>query len=263
MLKLEKIARTRDINVCLRDKPVFLNKTFFVALGYALGFHLSALLLIQISAFKVGYQESIFLPAFVATDFKDAIDIRGLQIDSEDQIPFFFLPPAAALPDMMPFRETSICFQERHQQKLLRREHALLSVENHMEMHFEDSFFADPPPIAPVVIAISGMLADNFLLHKEEHEEELAQLVLQKKIHDLSVPQRFLFHVQVEDLEGEVFWWELVESSGEELCYEYAVAILKSLRFQLPSQSFAQKGDIEISFNLSLLNWNASSMVSL
>jgi hypothetical protein len=108
MLKLEKISRTRDINITVRAKKTRLNGTFFCALAMAMGLHGLGAAIFHISPFKIGYQESIYPPVTVAIDLgKEEINGDILtHIDEENEIPTHLILPTPLeplIPSSSPF----------------------------------------------------------------------------------------------------------------------------------------------------------------
>src|SRR5262245_51257714 len=106
MLKLERIAKTDEINVLIRSKPSLLNRPFLYALTYAILFHLSALLIFQIAPFKLGYQQSLFPPVRVASEVPSSIGIYATNaMQDDDMIPSYLIAPLPPIPELPSFED--------------------------------------------------------------------------------------------------------------------------------------------------------------
>lgn len=252
MLKLEKIARTRDINVCIRHKPSFFSRNFFVALGCATAVHLSGIFLFHISPFKLNYKESLFLPTFVATDLmpEEMLDTCSLTLESQEKVPWYMLPPETALPNMQALVDHHLPAPAGLWKEYVNTALVFEAMSKEIKLQALPAF-ADPLPESSVSIHISGPLAASLLVQRHINEDQLIALI--GSVKDLTLARRFMFKVQVDAHTGEIFWWDLAKKVGESDFQDYAIAILDSLRFQLPTQTFIQQGEIEIAFNLCML----------
>lgn len=105
MLKLEKASKNREIFIRLRSKKTFLDSTFQRALLIALGLHLFAALLFQISPFKLS-NESLLPPIVVEADLSGVNEENdggiSAHIDPEERHHSSLLIPLSILPEAPP-----------------------------------------------------------------------------------------------------------------------------------------------------------------
>jgi hypothetical protein len=248
MLKLKKSAKSRELSIILRDKPSLLTKTFFFALGYALFIHFSAFFLFHISPFKIGYEESIFPPVIVATDFPflGTFDNVSIHLADEEAIPSYIIAPEPSLPE--PF--ALIDHASSTQGGTLFD--PFFSIEDNVGIQHSDTLFTSPTPKKAVAIALSGGLAERILLDQKNIDEDLKTIAADQQRSML--PQRFDFSVQLERSTGKIFWWEEIgiDHSSDRRLYLLAVELLKSLQFNVDPRDFVDLGDVEINFFPSL-----------
>lgn len=246
MLKLEKIARTREINVSLRDKEGFFNRTLLFALACALVIHGGALLLFHIAPFKIGYDESIFPPVVVATEFPDPANKVTAHLDEDEPIPPYVVAPLPkqTWPPQMPTHALARQMEYIQQQSVLTN--PFLPLENDTRIDDHSIHFSGPRDHAPIKIYVSGSLGDLTLVNQDTYEEELTELTSQSQKVKSAVPRRYIYTVQVEHDSGEVFWYELKHSEEDGELKKLAVDILKSLRFAPVRSLFVSSGEVEI-----------------
>lgn len=95
MLKLEKVSRSRDINISVRKKNAFFNTTFMIALGSAIGAHFVFLVLFHITPFHISYKDGVIPPSIVATDLRAYGNAGETLADTsrEEPVPVFLKLP--------------------------------------------------------------------------------------------------------------------------------------------------------------------------
>ena len=215
--------------------------------------HLFGFFFFQISPFKINYKDSLFLPTFVATDLssEEVSDIFSLTLEAQEKMPWYLQPPAAALPEINAILDSKIPLDICAWKECGAANFTLESMHKEIKMQTLSALFADPLPESSVSIYISGPLGASLLVQRQINEQKLTELIGKAK--DLMLARRFIFKVQVDAHTGEVFWWDLAKKNGETYFLDCAITILNSLRFQLPSHTFMQKGEIEIAFNLCML----------
>ncbi len=254
MLKLEKVAKTRELNAILREKPTLFSYSFMVALSYALFCHLVALCLFQISPFKISYEASILAPVQVASDFlfPDAMQQISLQYEDQDPIPDHLLAPMY-IPEQLPALAT-ISFEEKPKMLILPMTHdnPFLAMENEASIWQGFHFLPEDSKHEPLLVQTSGEIADMEVAVKTEtFVEILKQLSLKNPSLRRMEPYSFQFAVQIDQKRGEVFWWESQHDEVHAELNRLAIQILESLSFKMESSRFLDRGFIEITITLS------------
>lgn len=237
MLKLEKIAKTQEIGIILRDKPFLLTKTFSLAFGCALFIHLGAFTIFHISPFKIGYSESIFPPAIVAADLPFRGNGNNLSIQlMEEAIPSYLIAPTIPIPEL------SLQLQENAIPGGFSL-HPFLSLEDNVGIQQTDTLFQKSGPKLPVKIHLSAGLANKAY----DNNEELLKIITEP-ISSITSEQSFLFTVQIEQRTGQIFWWEEKTIHASKDAHQQAIKILKNLRFDTDQEGFVELGNVEIIF---------------
>lgn len=93
MLQLEKISKTREVNISLRNKTPLLNSTFLQALAIAIAFHLVGAFVFQIKPFFVSKVDMIFPPVIVNTDLSIFDRTAVAQVKKDERGKNFPLEP--------------------------------------------------------------------------------------------------------------------------------------------------------------------------
>jgi len=233
MLKLEKIARTRDIHVSLRDKQRFFNRSLCTALVYATAMHLLAIGMFHISGFRIGYAEDALEPAIVISDFvpDGSVDMFGVQ-DDVQEISFFLYPPVATMPEMRPAISCSLEYETVDPEMFATRKHEYI-VFNEPNACHSSLFFKDPAPEAPIAINVSGPLADFAICSRNDSAKELVCLMKDRGWTGMRVYSRFCYDVQLDSQAGEVFWWRLSKGDEKAIVKDHAESVLRSLKFKV------------------------------
>lgn len=259
MLKLEKIGKTRELNVLLRSRPTLLTVPFLLALSYAIGIHVAALLLFQISPFKIGYQTTLFLPVSVAIDLpvRSGVYAGPLDFEAELSIPSHLIAPQPELPGLPIALETGLLWNmEEIKPDSTSSRHAFLSIENSLIFNEGEELFKNAVGYTPLSIFVSGELAELSIPLKL-NEEQLAAISslhawktakTDGAVSEIRTTYRFRFNVKVDQNKGEICWWEPLEVHENESknLYDRALEILKSLRFVPEPELVVLSGEIEI-----------------
>ena len=233
MLKLEKIAKTRDLNVTLRQRPVFFNGTLAMALGLAIFIHTVPFLIFHIAPFKMGYDGPIFPPVHVAADFSQESpgNLISLEYPGHEPVPGYLIAPLPSSPGLPEISKSSPVKQMEwiKQQSLLYN--PFLEIEEDKRM---GDLALSPPEhkdYGTVKVHISGSLAGRPIAVRNTYEEELAQLSFYAFPIKTAVPHRCIYEVQVEDRTGEIFWHAPSACSEDKDIRALALNILLSHRF--------------------------------
>lgn len=253
MLKLEKVAKTRELNVILRDKPSLLNQTFLLALGYALLCHIFAVVIFQISPFKIGYEASIIAPVHVASDFlSDPNQKVSIQYDELSLVPDYLPVPKLKPPKLpaMTYKNeilTKITIKHTEPSK-----NAFLALEDKLEMQPLVNLFQENTINAdPISLSLSGSIANQHLsndidiLYSKIKRFGTENYSLKSK-----TPYHFDFAVMIDQSQGEIFWWESRHEITNPKLRWLIESLLKDLRFEKAPFYNVEKGNIEITIHL-------------
>lgn len=232
MLKLERVYKSRDVNITLREQDRFLTKSLLKALGIAAAIHLFGLLLFQVNLFKIiGSQTQ--LPS-VPVDFAFPSFEQG-NVQSQVAKEELYLPIREP-------NKLKMNLPELH-------EPAPFSLPSAVEFtippfHFKDTdlypadIFGESSELSPRLssITVSGPLTENKII-----DDGLKGLAIEEN----PEPFRLFYDVQVDNRSGQIFWFESkdrIESRRQRI----AEKILKNIRFAPNLNSFVTKGGIEI-----------------
>lgn len=233
LLKLKK-SKNNEINVILKGKTRFINRTFLIAFSVAFGLHLLAVILFNISPFFHG-PEKIFSPIEVQTDlgFKEVGSV-AIAKNEEKNHKHSFKPPVSTL-EMPSFSS----FNKEMEMKLLRNNefpaNAFLNVEEEWDFLLPHKAMSIPP----IAIHVSGNLSQCTLI-----EKSISNV---KNLEDF----RIVYDVQVELKSGRVFWHQIKLFDGSEEMRKIADEMLKALAFEACLKGFVETGEIEFVFRKS------------
>lgn len=241
MLKLEKIAKTRELNVLLRTKPTVFSATFLYALGYALLIHFGALFIFKISPFKVNYQQSVFPPVRVATELpiQNGVYTTNLHSEEFDSIPSYLLAPLPIAPD---FPEVSQILPtiEGESTNLIASsfENSLFLLDELFNDAVDESHSSkmESESFKPLTCHLSGSIAELPIFSNG------LSAGLSHKGHGAI---RAIIAVQVNQSDGQIFWWQIKEGLNQEQ-QNVAIEVLKNLQFVPQTTPDIISGEIEI-----------------
>lgn len=227
----------------LRKQEPFFNQLFLQALGIAVMIHLVGFCSIQIKSFKIINSEPERPPVIVNASIDRQENSTQVYLDSEVIRRRYPLEPKGSTPELP---------------KMLTRQAALKSATT-IEKNFlvptpfskiEEqyvlpvSFSLTQKVLSPIDIHISGPLANQTLIHNG------TQNLKTEKIQDQLKEQRMAkFAVQTEEKTGQIFWYELIQSTENADLDRLAEQIIEKMRFQQKVGHFIATGAIEIRFN--------------
>lgn len=249
MLKLEKIAKSRDLNVLLRSKPTLLTIPFLCAFGYALFIHLAALLLFDIAPFRAAFQSSIFAPVNVSIDLPlSTIYAAPLEGAKQDDIPAYLAAPQPKLPQLPIQMEESLLSLSENEASWQETQ-TFMSLES--ALFFNEFDLPSPTQPNPLAIYLSGQVSK---LKVQPMASALTENYLPSLSGTLPDYLHFLFQIKVDTASGEICWWQQI--NGDETSHaKLAVEILKNIRFLPESTADFLPGEVEIVLtNLELSN---------
>lgn len=254
MLKLEKIAKSRELSVMLRAKSGLLSTSFLLALAYAIFIHLAAFIIFPISPFKFSYQESLFPPVIVASDAPAYIAYTDPSFNYEIPIPNYLISPKVLVPEFPSIQEKPLEKKIEYIQQKSPLNNPFLGLEEHLEMVDVNDPLSERTEHALVVLRTSGAIAELSLEHYNPFEEELRTLDTKFKESIMrEYPKgfhRYFYTVNIDKRNGELFWWEFTREEGSPKLQAHSLKVLKSIKFFPLSALGVEIGEVEIMINV-------------
>lgn len=226
MLKLEKSSQLSGVAIRIRERERFLEPRLLKALALALFLHLGGLALFHVTPFSLT-SSFLFPPVRVQSDQPDqsisAIATQSLQGTDDEMSP----PPVSLIP---PLEFAYSPFESPMSPSFSFNPNAFDDVEKNVWPTWEspNSLHLEEPRIR---LTVSGNLAERPLLKKNPLLEEMQPLAKN------SSPAYISYRVQMDEETGELFWFELLESSGIREVDQLTEKILSTLRFA-PDSTF-------------------------
>ena len=94
MLKLEKVAKTLEISIALRQRDSFFSAPLLQAFGIAIALHIFAGVLFQVSPFRISGSQTIFPPVLVDAELiSEGESAVVAQVDAEEISPRYIKEP--------------------------------------------------------------------------------------------------------------------------------------------------------------------------
>lgn len=237
MLKLEKISKTLDISISLRQRDRILNRNLLQALAIALGLHLAALVIFPVALTKFSGSQQVLPPVSVAAILPHLTDSDvSAEIEDEEISPRYLPAPNSRMPTLTlipPSTVAPIAMTERQENF---PSFAALEEEERHPLHD----FLDPQPHfdQPVTVLVSGPLGRH---KRVDSPCNLADLP--------SGMFRVVFRVMMENRSGTIFWFERKEGTNENV-NRFAENLLQNINFELvqevAQQAFVTEGEVEI-----------------
>lgn len=246
MLKLEKVAKTNELSVLVRVKPTLLTTPFLLALSYALFVHTAAFFIFQISPFRIGYQQSLFPPVRVATEvpFHDGVYATNEHFEEEEPIAPYLIAPSPFKPQLPTAQAIPIIRNTEYIKQKNPLSNPFLSLEKLLEIDIDRSELASSSVYIPLSVQLSGSLADlSFEFGTLDKIFEMHREQPYRTYH-------FLFSAQLDQKNGELFWWDLKVGENDTQAENYALDILRGLRFTPKIRSGFLSGEVSIALTL-------------
>lgn len=244
MLKLEKISRSREIMVSLRDRDPRFNRTFIIAFAIAFSLHLLAGVLFTIRPFLLDSSELILPPIAASADLSVNRESMALaKVDKTERLHRTIPEPRYSVPKVPELTEVTVNRQKEYVMKKELTAAPFAMIEKEV---FSPDFTAweSSKQHAPVQILVSGPLADKTIEVNGADSVELPLLNSDMRSNLI----RALYAVEVENQSGQIFWYES-QQKLENLEYRrLAEKILLNLRFHQDTKAFVTPGEIEIVF---------------
>lgn len=241
MLRLEKIRKSDDVTVILRQKTPFFNPTLCLALLWAIGVHVFGMLFFQVAPFKINYTDSLFPPVAVETDL--GLPIHGnVQAFIEDSFP---IPEYLQLP-----LKTDISSPEipRYQPKRELEYYQPASLTFHSFLSIDLSYLSyaqvslEPAAPASFKVHISGPLA--------KHQKQNSIIDIPFSFSDLRKGEYLsVFDVLMDGKSGKIIWFQPRGKSHPKLLQWYNT-IIKEMSFEPSLPDTIISGQIEFFLQL-------------
>lgn len=238
MLKFEKRSRKGDINVIVKDKDGWANRTLLIAFLCALFIHLSFILVFTVTPFSFGKNLGLYPPVQVDTPFR--LPSTQIQASTEGVKSIYTgLPEKRSL--VPEISQTPYLALAQPLEWFERSEPPPIYFENIEQQIYSHSLDVEKPEIKPLQLKICGPLGNCVLINDGVVEAELSRL-------GDKAPRRARFAVLVES--SKVFWYEPLETTGARPLDMMAQSILKRLRFNQLGSERIVSGQIEMHFNV-------------
>lgn len=235
MLKLEK-ARSREINIVIRQREITFNKTFLTALAIALSFHFLAFLIFRIHTLFV--IDEVLTSTFVESDVSNVSDEIFASIE-ENEAPkkFFFVPLETNYFPSMPL--PAIIKHKDQLTDVTAFQNPFTSIEDDLD----SVLFKNEHPKKPIQIYVSGHLSEITLL--DDGTKDLETLLQRKKWNEDSY--MVTFEVEADTQSGKIFWLSPKHVSNIPHLNRLAETIIHNMQFQ-PSDSILTRGFVDVIF---------------
>jgi hypothetical protein len=233
MLKLEKVSKTLEVSISLRQRDRIFNRSLLQALLIALLIHGAALLLFPIAVAKISHSQLELPPVRVAADLSEGK--VSTQLEQEELPPAYFLIPKSLTDSPPPLPSTKI---------------ATLQRASPLDLMIFDSWdeerrhplheLLDPKPHfnSPVTVTLSGPL--SFRRLHGTHPSLPSPL-----------PEglyRVVFHVEMENSTGQIFWYENSVAASDKQINKLAEQMVQEMRFEPIQNGFVTEGEVEFIF---------------
>lgn len=243
MLRLEKTAKTGEINVRLRKRDRFFSSAFCLAFGVALFLHLLAILLFQIHPFIVESQwlfPSIKVNSELEIQHLDSEAFVLAEMEENKLLTPTFNPPAGSMPELPKIPEVYLTHQlEPIPEKRLPPQKIFSAETNTLPVvHFSPKFSFSFDSFA---ISAYGRLGEKAIVSQAKPEQITLQLFTLQKM-------RARYLVRVEEKTGTIFWAERLESTKMPDLDRQAERIINTLCFQQDHTHLETLGEVEITF---------------
>lgn len=244
MLRIDKKSKQHRPRLEVNTRKGRFNRSLQIAFGAALCLHGAALLIFQISPFKVRYSETIFPPIQVRVDNFPAID-SGALADQEKENPFRFpIPsPLRAEPKIMEFMST--CKRGSEDLPRMVKMNSAPREDLCYDYYLERVIPIEGPSKleAPMIVQTSGGLAETpFTLEgiDMEYLDSALGIGAEKEIKGIS------YRVKIDHRTGKVFWYSKISGEARKRVLQLCEKILASLRFEKNQPSIFSEGEIDI-----------------
>ncbi len=245
MLKLEKVAKTREINITLRPRTSFFTKSFKEAFLWALGMHLAAGFLFTVQLIRISENIKVFLPAYVESELGSALNNQVIaELEREKIFSHYIGEPPDAKPEFSVFSggsevTTSLASLKENstENPFLKSEFWLMAPE--LPLLKKSSNLPKP-----IKIEVSGGL-EKYPILKEGWDTIEVSTLKKMKPHGYKAS----YNVRLDLQTGRLFWIEPLLLDKSKISDLLAEKILAEIQFEvLDSSEAVASGVVEITF---------------
>lgn len=236
MLKLEKIATGRNINVRLTESDKKIDPFFWKALFIAFLIHLTGFVIFHIEGIRLRkseWQEPVFVSAEIAIPTLEQQTIAAME--TEKKLFFEMLKPKESVPELPALniqigeQQSKSLEEEKGWRDFAFRDHEFVVA---MQLPFVEE--------KPVEVLLSGMISDYQVI-----EDGVSGFSIDKEIAE---PMAIKFLVQIDDRTGKVVSREVVQSTGIAALDSAGENILTKMELEAKPGQFVTTGEIEVRF---------------
>jgi hypothetical protein len=247
MLKIEKKARTREIQISLRDREKLFNPNFRNAFLIALALHLFGIVFFNIVPLKIA-EGKILPPSAVEAELASTESPESLilaQIEGEKRDPRYQLAPKGSSPELPALAKFSFL----HKMEYMKQNSLEHNPFAQIEKELQESYFTTqvlPADYTPVEIFFSGTEGNRVTFSLPA---EFASFFSKRDNSRQALTRhRALYEIRIQNTSGEVFWIEKREETPIAALNQLSEKILHALKFANLSQALITKGLVEIIF---------------
>lgn len=238
MLKLERIYKSREINIRLRKKERFLNRIFWQAFLIALAIHLVGFVIFKVQVFLSSSAGRI-APVMAQADLEK--EIFNLQLSDEHVPRNYPLEPPKSRPELPSQNRLSVdkpvpFAQEDH----FNHDAFLTELEAEFFPPLDVALNVEYYPAFEVILM--GMLAERNMSHKKLEFPDAVPFPFEEGLSSV-------YSIRVNEENGEIFWIELSRSSGIKELDKMGEKILKGIRMTHDPSLFVTAGEVQINFS--------------
>ncbi len=243
MLKLEKIVRSREVNILIKDPEGRFTAPLMKAFAIALGIHLALFSLFQITTLTYRGPSTPLPPTNVVAESSSPHVATLASTDLETQLDKRIPIREALEPKLhddlaLSFQHFSLAHQREN-----RTNNPFESLEE--EILFPPSLSDLKTPLPPIQLIVSGTIQNRLIA------QTLTQSIPKLPQRAAEVERaRCVFSVAVSPTDGRIFWYEAIEHTSIKPLDLLAESLLKSLQFTQEPNQLVTKGTVEIHFNL-------------
>lgn len=248
MLKLKRISREQQIHVFIRDPERQFSHTFLMALGIAVGIHLTALLVFHVIPFRLSFDGPLLPPVHVESDLAapmEVLDSGVLANTDRDLAPLrYYLEPKKSMPSLPKPPQSSLVRQVEYIKESSIATNPFLGLESDLLQPDFEVFDKTAVNLQPFDLFLTGTISGAKLIDDGLRDKFLPN------INQLEKQYRATYAVQVESQTGHIFWFEPKQTTAIEVLDKLAEKILLDMKFIKDKKAFVLSGEVEILFNL-------------
>lgn len=235
MLKLNKSTSSRDIHISIRERERYFTRSFLIAFGIAITFHLLFITIFHVAPFILRINQTVFPPTYIENvPFQDAMTLANA--DQIEVISSHLPPPLQSVPQL----PNSPSFSNFEQRKWHNKSSSEASLFYNIEQQIYTPTFSPLAITTPLFhVKTTGVLAEKFRL-KSDWEKKHRPPITQESY--------AIYEVVVEGNSGRIFWFEPKQLTHNPALNQFATTLLSELRFETDQSIPTASGNIEMHF---------------